>query len=98
MIEVNSLHWQAIKEVAEGLTVEGRAPDDTVEAVSVKSAKAFALGVQWHPEYRAWDESFQLDDNDFSRRLFKTFGEAARARAEARRSGAHPAGQVPQVA
>ena len=71
---VNSLHWQALDRVAERLTVEAEAEDGTPEAVSVKDAKAFALGVQWHPEYKAWE-------NPFSRELFEAFGQAARQRA-----------------
>jgi len=77
---VNSLHWQALDRVAERLQVEAVAPDGTVEAVSVRDARAFALGVQWHPEYKAWD-------NRFSTNIFKAFGDAARARAAARRDG-----------
>lgn len=71
-IEVNSLHWQAIDTIAEGLTVEAVAADGTVEAVSVNGAKGFALGVQWHPEYKVME-------NRFSRALFRAFGDAARA-------------------
>ena len=77
-IEINSLHWQAIDRPAPGLIIEGEAPDGTIEAVRVKDAKAFALGVQWHPEYKP-----QRDD--FSVRLFKAYGEAARRYAAARR-------------
>lgn len=71
---VNSLHWQGLDRIAAGLTVEAEAEDGTPEAVSVDGAKAFALGVQWHPEYKAWE-------NPFSRQLFEAFGAAARARA-----------------
>jgi putative glutamine amidotransferase len=76
-IQVNSLHGQGIDAPAPGLEMEGHAPDGTPEAVSVKGAKAFALGVQWHPEYKAWE-------NPFSRQLFEAFGAATRARAAAR--------------
>jgi putative glutamine amidotransferase len=76
-IDVNSLHWQAIDRLAPGLAVEAEAPDGTIEAVSVRDAKEFALGVQWHPEFRA-------SANRESRALFAAFGEAARARAARR--------------
>jgi putative glutamine amidotransferase len=46
---VNSLHHQAIKDVAPGLTVAARAPDKIVEAVEA-AGHPFAIGVQWHPE------------------------------------------------
>ncbi len=45
----NSLHHQAIQDVAPNLTVVARAPDGLVEAVEIDD-HPFALGVQWHPE------------------------------------------------
>ncbi|MGE3773362.1 MAG: gamma-glutamyl-gamma-aminobutyrate hydrolase family protein [Gammaproteobacteria bacterium] len=69
---VNSLHRQGLARLADGLVVEAHAPDGIVEAVSVRGATAFALGVQWHPEYRA-------ADNPDSVKLFGAFGEAVRA-------------------
>ena len=76
-IMINSLHWQAIDRLADGLDVEAVAPDDVIEAVSVRDAGNFALGVQWHPEYR-------VAENPDSLALFDSFGRAARARAAAR--------------
>ena len=70
-IRVNSLHRQAIGRLAEGLAVEATAPDGTVEAVSVRDAAGFALGVQWHPEYWARTDAP-------SQKLFAAFGEAVR--------------------
>jgi putative glutamine amidotransferase len=69
-IKVNSLHWQGVRELAPGLNVEARAPDGVVEAFSVRGAKSFAIGVQWHPEWK-------LMNNAFSRALFAAFGQAA---------------------
>lgn len=74
--EVNSVHSQGIDQLAPDLLAEAHAPDGTIEAVRVKGAD-FAVGVQWHLEYRA-------QENELSRRLFHRFGEAARARCEAR--------------
>ena len=48
-IGVNSLHHQAIKDVAPGLSVMGQAPDGIVEAVWKPDAR-FLWAVQWHPE------------------------------------------------
>ena len=88
-IEVNSLHGQAIDRLAPGLVVEAVAPDGTIEAVSVSRATAFALAVQWHPEWRVLD-------HPVSRRLYAAFGAACRARLQARvqheRHGALAAG------
>ena len=79
-IEVNSLHSQGIDRLADGLEIEGTAPDGLVEAVSVRNAPAFAVAVQWHPEYKA-------DKNAFSLKLYRAFGEACRARARTRGEG-----------
>ena len=49
IVEVNSRHHQAMREVGPGLQVVGRAPDGVIEAVEAP-ALPFALGVQWHPE------------------------------------------------
>lgn len=72
-IKVNSLHGQGVDRVGEGLAVEAVAPDGTVEGLRVRSARSFALGVQWHPEWRFWE-------NDFSKALFAAFGQSLRAR------------------
>lgn len=72
-VMVNSLHRQAIDRLAPELEVEATADDGTVEAVSVRDVRTFAIGVQWHPEYWAGSDPI-------SRRLFEAFGEAVRAR------------------
>ena len=71
-IRVNSLHRQAIDRLADGLAVEARAPDGTVEAVRVKDAANFAVGVQWHPEFWA-------STDEPSRKIFQAFAAACRA-------------------
>ena len=72
-VMVNSLHWQGIDRLGAGLTVEATAPDGTIEGFRVQGAPAFALGVQWHPEWEA-------TKSPFSTALFQRFGDAARAR------------------
>lgn len=74
---VNSLHGQGIDRPAPRLNVEAVAPDGTIEAVSVADAHAFALGVQWHPEWK-------VRENPFNLAIFEAFGEACRARARRR--------------
>ncbi len=66
---VNTLHGQAVDTVGERVIVEALAPDNVIEAISIKEAKGFALGVQWHPEYRA-------DEREVSHKLFAAFGSA----------------------
>jgi len=48
-VTVSCYHHQALARLGEGLTVTGRAPDGTIESV-VAADRAFAVGVQWHPE------------------------------------------------
>lgn len=73
-IAVNSLHRQAVDQLSPRLLVEAVAEDGTIEAVSVKDAAGFAVGVQWHPEYWAKTDTP-------SRQLFEAFGAAVRAHA-----------------
>ena len=70
-LAVNSLHNQGIAQLANRLVAEAWAPDGTIEAVRVRDASGFALGVQWHPEYD-WQQDAA------SRGLFELFGRAAR--------------------
>ncbi len=79
-IVTNSLHGQAVREPGERVVIEGWAADETVEAISIDGARAFALGVQWHAEYDAGNDPV-------SRAIFRAFGAAVRAR-RARRVGA----------
>ncbi|MDJ0950085.1 MAG: gamma-glutamyl-gamma-aminobutyrate hydrolase family protein [Alphaproteobacteria bacterium] len=83
-MQVNSLHSQGVDRLAPGLAVEATAPDGIIEAARVVDAPAFALGVQWHPEW-------QVDRNPFSQAIFGAFGAAARGRAA---SGAASAGRT----
>ncbi len=53
------------------------AEDGTVEAISVKGSRAFAVGVQWHPEYWARSDSA-------SQKIFRAFGDAVQQHAAAR--------------
>lgn len=76
----NTLHGQGIKEKGERIVIDGRAPDGTPEAIYVEGAPGFALGVQWHPEYRA-------EEDPVSRPLFEAFGSAVHAWAKGERPG-----------
>ncbi len=70
--DVNSLHGQAVNQLAPGLRVEAVAPDGLVEAFSVETAPGFNLCVQWHPEWQA-------RSNPVSMQMLTAFGDAARA-------------------
>lgn len=47
-LAVNTFHHQAVKEVAEGFHVCGRAHDGLIEAI--EHDEKYIIGVQWHPE------------------------------------------------
>ncbi len=49
-LEVNSLHHQAIRNLAGNLIAIAFSPDGIVEAVEMKN-HPFFLGLQWHPEW-----------------------------------------------
>ncbi len=70
---VNSLHGQGIKQLAPGLRALARAPDGLIEAFEVKAARTFAYAVQWHPEWRFWEQPFYSA-------IFRAFGSAVRTR------------------
>jgi putative glutamine amidotransferase len=73
-LTVNSLHWQGVETLGQGLSVEARAPDGVIEAFRVAGSKVFSMGLQWHPEW-------QFARDPFSRALFTAFGKAAAQRA-----------------
>jgi putative glutamine amidotransferase len=64
---VNSLHHQGVDRLAPSLRIEATAPDGLIEAVSMPAAKAFLLGIQWHPEWN-------VAADPLSRAIFAGFG------------------------
>lgn len=70
-MQVNSVHYQGIDRLAEGLRIEALAPDGVVEAYSGTPHGAPLLAVQWHPEWAA-------DDDADSAAYFKLMGQALR--------------------
>ncbi|MEZ5458467.1 MAG: gamma-glutamyl-gamma-aminobutyrate hydrolase family protein [Steroidobacteraceae bacterium] len=79
VVRVNSLHSQGVRALGRGLAIEARAPDGLIEAFRVESAAAFALAVQWHPEWHVLSQPL-------SQALFAAFGAAARERAARHRA------------
>lgn len=56
-VGVNSLHHQAVRDVAPGFVVAARSiPDQVIEAIELPGER-FAVAVQWHPE-----ELYQSDN------------------------------------
>ena len=56
---VNSIHHQAVRDLAAELVVTAVAPDGVIEAAEVPD-HPFAVGVQWHPENLIHDEPAML--------------------------------------
>lgn len=77
LAEVNSVHTQGVDRLGVGLRPEAFALDGLIEAFSVKNAKNFALGVQFHPEWKVLD-------NPFYRAIFSAFNTACQVRASKR--------------
>jgi putative glutamine amidotransferase len=73
-ILVNSMHFHAVSEPGPGLRIVAREAAGTAQAIE-HSARAFWIGVQWHPEYLPQQRSHQ--------QLFIALVESAR---EARRA------------
>lgn len=74
---VNSAHHQAIDKLGDGLMISCRADDGTIEGIewADKSAKAFFIGVQWHPERMF---KFNLDTNPITKNIRENFINAAK--------------------
>ena len=65
--QVNSLHHQAIRQLAPDLMVTAHAPDGIIEAVELPQ-HPFGLAVQWYPEW--------LTSHSQMRDLFRAFADA----------------------
>lgn len=63
---VNSVHFQGVGRLAEGLEIEARAPDGLIEAFSTQIGAAPVIAVQWHPE---WNTQTNPDSQAFFRLL-----------------------------
>ena len=72
LLAVNSVHFQAIDRLAEGLVVNATGPDGVIEAVSATHTPAPVFAVQWHPEWRPEGRPHDMA-------FWRYVGEAARA-------------------
>lgn len=73
-LTVNSVHFQGIGTLADGLAVEAVAPDGLVEAYSTRIGSAPVIAVQWHPEWNT-------QDNPDSQAFFRLLGRTLRGEA-----------------
>lgn len=78
---VNSVHHQAIKDLAPGLEVLARAAeDDVIEAVHLpaeSNASPWVVGVQWHPEFQHPSETELLPTQPLLGALFEAIRDRA---------------------
>ena len=70
-LDVVSVHYQGVDKLGAGLSVEAKAPDGVIEAVSAEVNGAPVLAVQWHPEWKA-------HENPESQVFFRLLGRALR--------------------
>lgn len=70
-LSVNSLHFQSVKTLGDGLIAVARESNGIVQAIEHTGA-SYIVGVQWHPEYLAFEKPSQ-------QRLFRSLVEAASA-------------------
>lgn len=68
LLPVNSMHHQAVKDVAPKLDVMAVSEDGLIEALYMPDYP-FLWAVQWHPEVTVWT-------NENSRKIFRAFVEA----------------------
>jgi putative glutamine amidotransferase len=72
-LEVNSVHHQSVRDVANGLRVTATAPDGVVEGLESEPGDDWwVMAVQWHPE--------EMNDSPepWDRGLFKAFADRLR--------------------
>lgn len=69
-IRVNSLHNQAVKDIAEPMRQAATDLDDFVQAIE-NPHREFMIGVQWHPEYMPYSAN--------QRKLFSAFSTAVKS-------------------
>ena len=75
---VNSIHHQAVKDLAPELTVEALAvPDGIVEAIRWRGP-SYVFGIQWHPEFMVHSSGQEAELS--GKPILHDFLEAARAR------------------
>lgn len=73
-LDTNTIHHQAIKTLAPGLTVTADADDGVIEGVEGAPDQPWLVAVQWHPE------EFHNQADAPERKLFRAFVEEAERR------------------
>lgn len=68
---VNSMHHEGIKTLADGLMITAQSDDGIIEAIENPYYNSFMMGVQWHPEYNGGelDSLTKIIFDDFTNSL-----------------------------
>lgn len=69
--KVNSVHFQGVKQLGDGLEILAKAPDGIIESFYSEKKGGKVFGVQWHPE---WD----VKTNEDSAKIFDFMGKILR--------------------
>jgi putative glutamine amidotransferase len=75
IVTVNSVHHQAVKEVADGFVVEATSVTDGIVEAMRRPGDRFVAAVQWHPEFTPVGDAEQLPSDP----LVADFLDAAKA-------------------
>lgn len=69
--QVNSMHHEGIRDLANGLLATATSDDGLVEAIENPYYNSFMMGVQWHPEYNNGELDFltKIIFDDFTKAL-----------------------------
>lgn len=59
-LTVNSVHYQTIDRLGQGLVVNATSPDGVIEAISRTDSAAPVFAVQWHPEWQPEERPHDL--------------------------------------
>lgn len=73
-LTVNSVHFQGVDRLADGLIIEAVASDGLIEAYAATINRAAVIAVQWHPE---WQTERHKDSQTFFKLLGQTLRNAA---------------------
>ena len=82
-VMVNSVHYQRVDRLGDGLRVEATGADGVVEAIASREADPLIMAVQWHPEWRPTERAHDVA-------FWRWFGEAARRSARRKAELAAP--------
>ena len=70
-VRVNSLHHQALKDIAPSMIVSAESEDGVIEAIESLNKDTFIVGVQWHPET-------MIENKDIMNKLFEAFVDSSK--------------------